>query len=109
MTGVVALRADGRVATHCCGRHRPAPGEGSRCVCCPECVTNAVLSGYDAEVLRVAARWERADAVPHLLRLRSGYRRVEHALAVQAMWDAVRHGEPLFTDGGFPPVQGRLT
>jgi hypothetical protein len=119
VTGVVALRVEGRVVTHCCGDHRPVPGEASVCVCCPECVTNAVLARYLPEIRRCVARWQRDDAAPRLLRLRAAYRRVEHALAVEAMWDCERGevrslGEALghavaVLPLEYPAVHGRLT
>jgi hypothetical protein len=119
-----ALVATG-VVTVCCGVHHPAPGEASVCVCCPECVTNARLSSYLPEIRRVVAGWQRSELVPLLLRLRAAYRRVEHALAVEAMWeserDEIRHVAAATTHAvaevpvnywpwsrPWPPVQGVL-
>lgn len=115
----VALRAEGRVVTHCCGGHHPGPGEASTCLCCPACVTNVFTSRYSPEARRAVARGVRCAELPGLLRLRDVYRRVEHALAVEEMWapeldevrhlaDALRHATQLPT-GDYPTVQGVLT
>jgi hypothetical protein len=98
-----ALVPTGEV-TVCCGTHHPAPGEASVCECCPECPTNARYRRFSPVVRRAVASVERCAWQVR----RRGLRRVEHALAVEAMWDAVRCGESPLA-GGFPPVQGRLT
>lgn len=107
MTGVVALRPEGRVVTHCCGLHRPPAGEASVCVCCPECVSNARRARYSAESRLGVARLERCVVANR----RATYRRAEYLTGIAEVADldratahAVRVLAPID-----PPMHGRLT
>ncbi|MBP2341051.1 hypothetical protein JOF41_007305 [Saccharothrix coeruleofusca] len=110
MSGVVAVPVGGRVVVVCCGQHCPAPGEASVCRCCAECPTTAIYAGVKPHVRARVARAERDDRAL----LRAALRRVEHALAVAALWDAVRrfgsawaHAVELPPED-YPPQQGVL-
>jgi hypothetical protein len=112
VTGAVALptRADGaeeRRVTHCCGQHHPVLGEASRCACCPECVTNALLGTFDAEARRVAAQWVREQRVWWRRRVLA----VARLLGVADYWavyEATAHAVRVLAPID-PPMHGRLT
>lgn len=101
----LALRPEGRVVTHCCGGHRPAPGEASTCTCCPECVSNARRGRYSAAARRLVAHMERCL----LASRRATYRRAEYAVGVAGLCDldraTVHAVRALLLD---PPVRGVL-
>lgn len=107
-TGVTGVLVRTGVVTACCGGHRPAPGEASTCLCCPECITNAEVQDRHPDVNAAEARANRATAAFWSRAVRGATRHLTVLVLREALEKAIRPLDEAFRHAAaIPPPKDR--